>query len=802
MAIFRGAQGWFSLKVEGGPDFEVYRLSGHEEISRTYEFDLELVSRVPGLDLVDLLGRRALLTMADHSGANRLVHGSIRLAEELHTANLFTHYHLVIVPRLWYLGQNRNHRIFQHRSVVQIIDEILREQKFRCEEVEWKLKEKYQPREYCVQYDESDLYFISRLCEEEGIYYYFEHQADSHVLCFSDASGGPDIPNQPEGLLRFFPGSGQVADEAVVRNLVVKRTVNSDTASYREWNFEKPFLDLEVSSHEADQALAPAPGGLKLETYQYPHLYELKEPGERYSRIQLARQLTFSKVAEGAGDVTRLLPGFSFKVYGHPRPEANGLWWLTEVRHYGEQPQVLEHEAPERGFTYGNSFTAIPFETRFIPELAHPKKTINGLQSALVTGPEGEEVFVDEYGRVKVHFHWDRLGPLNDRSTRWVRVAADWAGMNFGYIQPPRIGQEVLVEFMEGDPDRPVVTGRVYKKEHMPPWELPSQKALSGLQTREFHGQPKNQLVMDDTPGQIQLQVSSDYMFSQMNLGYLTRLNHISGRDDFRGKGFELRTDGWGAVRAGKGLFITTYARPEAASHHKDMIETLDCLEAGLNLHKEQAQRAARNLAQPDEADETLPGLETQFLDAKGSGAAHGEMAAPHLLISSPAGLAADTPQTAHRAAGEHQALTAGKNISLAAGLSLVVSTARRIGLFAAEAGLKLFAAKGKVEIQAQDDDVEIIADKVLKIISAKERIHISAPEEILLTGADSYVRINSGGVTSGTPAKFMSYAGSHSLTGPRNKDYLNPTLPVVAECLLEAQRCVRPACPLCGKSQ
>ncbi|UQZ87844.1 type VI secretion system tip protein VgrG [Deltaproteobacteria bacterium Smac51] len=509
MSAFEANKGWFEIQVEGGPNFGVYNFKGREKLNEPYEFVVELVSRKADVDLVPLLGSQAMLSIGDHSGGKRLVHGSIREARQLHTANIFTHYRLRIVPRLWYLGQNKNHRIFQNQSAKDIIDQILKEQGFLSQNVAWKLKESYEHREYCVQYGESDLHFISRLCEEEGIYYYFEHRADAHVLCFSDASGGPMIVQSE---LVLFAGSGQAADTAVVTRFNLKQTVHSDKASYREWNFEKPPLDLEVMKNEPDEKKAPVPGGLDLETYQYPHLYNLKGPGEKYAQVQLLRQITFTKWAEGRGQAASMLPGSAFNLSMHPRKEANAQWWLTEVYHHGEQPQVLEHEAPsERGFFYRNSFTAIPFEVRFVPEIKHPKCRVIGQQTAIVTGPDGEEIYTDQYGRVKVEFHWDRRDLANERSSSWIRVSQGWAGGEYGTMAIPRIGHEVVVTFLEGDPDRPLITGRVYHAENKVPYELPAEKTKTVFESFSSPGGGGfNELRIEDKKGQEEIYVHAE----------------------------------------------------------------------------------------------------------------------------------------------------------------------------------------------------------------------------------------------------------------------------------------------------
>ena len=504
---------WFNFTAQSG-DFGVYAFSGFEEVCKPYEFGIELVSRSANVDLTALLGTPACLSIADRSGGERLVHGLIREMEQLHTANRFTHYRCSLVPRLWFLGQIRDHRIFQNLSVVEIIQQILKEQGFTADGSSFKLSCSYEPREYCVQYGETDLHFITRLCEEEGIYFYFEHNRDSHCLCFCDREGGPKIPGQSD--LRFFPGSGQRSDTAVINRLTLHEQVNSNAAAYREWNFRKPRLDLEVRDKEEDKQAAPAPPGMLLEQYAYPHLYQLRQPGERYVKLRMLRQLTFRQWIECSSDVARFLPSYTFSMHDHPREALNAGWWVVSVRHEGQQPGVLEHEAPDgRGLHYASRVTAIPEMTRFIPTLEHPKNRIIGEQSAIVTGPEGEEIYPDEYGRVKVQFHWDREGRHNENTTCWIRVSQGWAGSKYGIMAIPRIGHEVVVSFLEGDPDRPLITGRVYHELNMPPYELPAHKTRTVFKSMSTPGKENeergfNELRIEDKKGQEEIYLHAE----------------------------------------------------------------------------------------------------------------------------------------------------------------------------------------------------------------------------------------------------------------------------------------------------
>ena len=767
----------------------VFSFKGEETINTPFQFEIEFITRNHDLDIEDFIGSEGLLTISDRSGGVRHVHGLLRQIGYVNTRKTYSHFRCLLVPRLWFLSETQDHKIYQHKTVYEIIEDILKKHTFLPESYSFKLKEmdKYSSREYCVQYGESDLHFLTRLCEEEGIFFYFEHTAEGHCLCFSDAPGGPAI--QGESGLLFHSGFGTVPDTAVISDLRVNHKVNSDISTYKEWNFTKPSLSLLAEEAETEWERAPVPHAMRLETYQHPHLYQRQDEGDRYVDIQLQRQLTYREWAEGESDVSRVLPGHVFSLNGHPRSDANRSWWLVSVRHAGEQPGVLEHEAPnDTGFSYSVLFTVIPDTTRFVPVLKHPKVRVDGVQSAIVTGPTGEEVYTDEYGRVKVQFHWDRDGQRDEKTTCWVRVADTHAGNNFGGITVPRIGEEVLVEFMEGDPDRPLITGRGYNRHKMPPWELPEQKTLTGFQTREFNGDQRNQVLFDDTQGEVQAQISSDHALSQLNLGHITRVNHIQGRKEKRGEGFELRTDDWGVVRAGAGMLISTHKRNRAESYQTDLKEAAEGLSRSVDQHKRQADLALHHAAQVEEPDEYLPPMQTQLDEVMGGGEQE-ELSAPHMVITSPAGLELITPETSHMTAGKQMAFTAMKNITAAAAKSIGLMGMRSVSLYAHQEGMKLYAGHGKVDIQAHDDDLDLIAEKLLRIISAKQKIHISAPKEILLTAGDSYVKITGSGVEIGSSGDYKVFTASHKFDGPNTIPPIGIQLPSSTPCMAEAAR-------------
>ena len=772
---------WFAFSLDDEREsagFGVYAVTGREERNAPYCYEIELVSPVRELDLTGWMGRKALLTLCDRGGGRRLVHGSLWRMEHLRTGGRHTHYRCELVPALRFLEFTRDHRIFQHLAVPRIIEEVLRKHHFPVEDFDFYLSGRYEPREYCVQYGESDLHFISRLCEEEGIAFSFEHEARRERICFSDVPGGPPVPG--ESRLRYHPGSGQRPDTAVISRLDFCRAVGSPKTTLRDWNFLTPSADLTVHEEETDVRRAPVPPALHLETYQYPQLYKDVPQGAHYADVQLKRQRVWNTWIELESDAVCFVPGCSFEVYGHPREEANGQWAVVAAEHAGSQPAVLREDAPEeRAHDYRVRVTAIPLHTRFVPEIRHPKQRIPGLQSAIVCGLSGEEVYCDALGRIKVQFHWDRLGARNEDSSCWLRVAGPLAGDGFGVVRLPRLGQEVMVEFLEGDPDRPVVTGRWYNEERLPPWRLPEQKALSGVQSREFGQDRRNQLLFDDTAGSIQAQLSCDHGLSQLNLGRLVRIDHVSGRKDFRGEGFELRTDDWGVLRAGRGLFLSTDARAAAGGHHKSATEAQAALDRAAARHGESAGLARQRQAQDEEdGAQVAEALRIQADELRGPGMRHEEFSTPHILLSSGADAALTAGGTGFWHAERSVAVTAERHGSISAGGSLLVSAMRKVRLFAGSLGMRLMAARGKLSIQAQSGALDLVAARVASIISTSGGIRISSPSSILLSAGGSYLKLGINGIELGTAGAFDVYSGGQSLLPPREKDWCEPDLP------------------------
>lgn len=486
----------FTINIPGvSHDCQILSFTGQEALNEPFRFDLELVSR-RGIDNLEaLLHRPAFLHIA---GDARGVHGLIDSIAETDPLADLRRYTMTLRPQLAYLGHRRNHRIFQRSTVPQIIARVLKEHGIVDDKM-FHLRGSYPEREYCVQYGESDLHFIQRLCEEEGLHFHFEHSLDQHRIVFGDdQTSFPELPAIP-----YRQHSGMVAAEPVVSRFEVRLETRTSRTVRQDYNFEKPRLDLETTIGNEEPPL--------LEDFSYPGRYTDRERGKQLAQRALERHRADYRLAQGQSDQAGLASGRLITLSEHPSQSCNGRWLLTGIRHEGHQPQVLEEYAgasagQELSPGYWNRFSAIPGDTPFRPASQHPKPRILGSQTAVVTGPKGEEIHCDAHGRVRVRFHWDRDAHENDTTSCWLRVASSWAGNRYGAVAIPRVGMEVLVTFLESDPDQPVISGCLYHAEQVPPYPLPENKTRSVFKTLSSPGGGGyNELRVEDRKGQEQI---------------------------------------------------------------------------------------------------------------------------------------------------------------------------------------------------------------------------------------------------------------------------------------------------------
>lgn len=490
----------FALTIEGlSNDLQVLALQGREAISQPFLFEVDLVSEQPFLDLETLLHKPAFLQLSpDGSG----IHGQIYRASQGDSGKRLTRYAVTLRPQLAYLAHRTNQRIFQNLTVPKIIGMVLEEHGIQSNAYEFKVGTIYPERIYCVQYDESDLHFVQRLCEEEGIHYHFQHSTTGHTLVFGD-----DQTVFPKlAPVAYQQDSGMVATDPVIKRFDLRLETRTSRTTRRDYDFEKPRLTLE--SENRGDAIPD------LEDYDYPGRFVDRERGKQLAKRALERHRSDYQLAMGKSDQPLLVSGHFLALTQHPKAKWNDLWLLTEILHEGKQPQVLEESVTSDTTDlkddfhqgYRNRFQATPWDVPNRPQLNHPKPRILGSQNAVVTGPKGEEIHCDQYGRVKVQFPWDREGQSDDKTSCWLRVSSAWAGAMYGGIAIPRIGMEVLVTFLEGDPDQPLISGCLYHKENVVPYDLPANKTRSTFKSLSSPGGGGfNELRIEDKKGQEQI---------------------------------------------------------------------------------------------------------------------------------------------------------------------------------------------------------------------------------------------------------------------------------------------------------
>ena len=444
------------------------RIQGEEALSTPFRFTLDLLSD-RSIDPASML-RKPLGVVFDLSdGSARHVHGRVSRFALVGKHGALSAYRAEVVPAFWFATLASDWRIFQDKTVKEIVEHVL--QGASVPDFEWRLSGNYKKREYCVQFGETNLAFVSRLLEEEGIYYYFVHEQGRHVMVMGDApSGFEDCPGpQPIRVTGQPPATAGAPD--VVLELAREASVHTAAFALRDFDYLAPAQPVEASMDGQGEA-----------RYEYPGGFKTRGDGDRYARIRMEEQEALRQTVTGRGLARALFAGGKFAVSEHFQREANRKYVAVSVRHQGH---VTGYRAGETvGAQYENAFVAIPDDAAYRPPRRTPKPQVRGAQTALVVGKSGEEIWVDAHGRVKVKFHWDRAPGKDEKSSCWVRVASSWAGKGWGALQLPRVGQEVVVEFLDGDPDRPLIIGSVYNATQTPPYAPGSTPWMSGLRTR------------------------------------------------------------------------------------------------------------------------------------------------------------------------------------------------------------------------------------------------------------------------------------------------------------------------------
>lgn len=485
----------FTFRVVDGMEFDVIEFTLDEALSETFRLELDLASSDPAVDFGQVLDRPALFTLWHGEQPVRHVHGLVSALEQGETGFRRTRYRAVIEPELARLKLSSDWRVFQTQSVPEIIEGALKRHGILNHGLI--VTNQHLPREYCVQAGDTDYQFLERIAREEGFYYTFLHNADGHRLIHSDrlAVQG-SIGDAP---VLYNPNAGGDAAAPALRRFRYVENVRTAQQTQRDYVFTNPGYDQQHSLRGRDLAQdARRP----YERYDYPGRYKRNEAGKPFTENRLRGHRRDARIARVEGDDPRLLPGISFELAGHPRDEWNSAWRPVRIQHHGIQhtSQAEDGADSEQGTRYSYAAELVTDCTEWRAEPL-PKPRIDGSQPATVVGPPGEEIYCDEWGRVKIQFPWDRLGNFDGQSSCWVRVAQNWAGAAWGHMTIPRIGQEVLVNFMNGDPDQPIIVGRTYMATQPPPYELPRHKTRMTIKSQTHKGQGFNEMRFEDEAG-------------------------------------------------------------------------------------------------------------------------------------------------------------------------------------------------------------------------------------------------------------------------------------------------------------
>ncbi|WP_332877053.1 type VI secretion system Vgr family protein [Massilia sp. S19_KUP03_FR1] len=765
------------------------RILAHEELSRGFRFEVEVLSKEAHIPLKMLMGRMVVISLVRSDGSLRYFNGYVTEFRFVRTDGGFAFYEMILEPWMAFTRLRINNVSFHGKSVREITEETLKH--FRQADWHMHIFESDPRLTVANQHNETDFNHLHRRWEALGLHYWYEHRFDGHTLMLSDSSllAEPiDATRYDDAeVIPFRAESGANEDDGIHAWSAV-RQLGSGTTTLASFDYKNP------TTQRASWESGNEQGDFyPYEVYENMGEYGFRLPsqGEQLAQKRMVELDKATQYFEAAGNDRTVQPGRVFKLGGHFSAEPRSMEYDPEPRaSIGRREYLIldaRHEAsnnyqagPGAPSHYKNTFTCVRSRIRWRPGRGYNSKAcVNpGLQTAIVVGPAGSEIHTDSYGRVKIQMHWDRMGQYDENSSPWIRVMAPAAGHQFGQIRLPRVGEEVTVVYPDGNIDHPLILGAVYNGLHMPPWALPAQAPLAGLRSREMGGGTRgNHLILDDTQGKIQAQLKSDHQCSQLSLGHITRIEDNAGRKDARGEGFELRTDGHGVARAAKGMLITTEARQTASGPIKDMAESIRRLDAAHTLHDAQATAALQGLAQETGQQHTVADvLKAQYNAVRGSGNEFPELAQAHLVLASPAGIETTTAQSTHIASDEHTALTTGRNLSIAAGDSVFASIKQTFRLFVHKAGMRLVAAAGKITVQAHDDDIQIIANKVLSLISQTDWIDLRGKKGVRLHGADCMLEISD--LVQFFTSRPVLFHGNLETLAPKNKPQPAPPAP------------------------
>ncbi|KKC43898.1 type VI secretion system Vgr family protein [Acinetobacter sp. V2] len=817
------------------------RIEGQHQLNGGIEAELICLSTSAQIALKQFIGVQVAVDQVTDAGQLFRTTGIVTEASYGQSDGALTLYKLTLkdATNLWH--KRRNSRVFMNKSIIEVTEVLFKEWQEKSQLFATSLSldfsglsQSYDIRPFIMQHNESDYDFLTRLWRSEGVSWLID-EAELFVPHFTAPIQAQklrliDDNSQYQALerrsIRYHRSSATEYQDSIT-GFVAVRTLQPTAVHVQRWQPDalahEEGVGSVITTHIHSEQFDSASLSLEQAWHVSPAwMQDLK--GEDQATASSSNQL--EKLNQHFTNMYASQAKY-FKAYSSVRDSQVGYWFNLQ-----EHPEIDQHERVDQEFLIiaknfynqnnlpkdlhqqvsqlltqsrwdkygyddierqGNELTLIRRQIKTAPEY-HPEqhRPIAYPQRAKVVGPEGETIHVDEWGRIKVRFLFTRSDDHghdggagsndNDTDSAWVDVLTPWAGEGYGARFLPRIGEVVVIDFFDGNIDRPFVTGRIHEAQRSPTkfdvkGQLPATKKLSGIRSQEISGSGFNQLRFDDTTGQISTQLQSSHAATQLNLGNLSHPKE-QATSQGRGEGFELRTDAWGAVRAGNGLYISTHKQDQAQGLHLDANETKQQLEGGLNNSKALSEVAKNQQTDPLEVLDHLKNFLDQIEQQDKDKATAFKQAI--MVLSAPNSIAVASNEDIHLSADGQISQTAGDSINLSTQKNLIAHAQNKISFFAAQDGARMYAGKGKIELQAQSDGTDIIARKGIKIISTEDRIEIISPKEIILTADGSQLKINSSGIFPITGGKLEVKAGQHLFMSGANIVVPKISLPTI----------------------
>ncbi|MBB7166084.1 type VI secretion system tip protein VgrG [Escherichia coli] len=745
------------LKIRGlQSPVDVLTFEGREQLSTPFRYDIQFTSTDKAItpELVLMQDGAFSLTAPPVQGmpvqtALRTLHGVITGFKHLSSSQDEARYEVRLEPRMALLARSRQNAIYQNQTVPQIVEKILRERhQMRGQDFVFNLKSEYPSREQVMQYGEDDLTFISRLLSEVGIWFRFATDARLKIEVvefYDDQSGyerGLTLPlRHPSGL---FDGETEAVWGLNTAYSVVEKSVTT-----RDYNYRTATAEMMTEQHDATGGDNTTYG----EAYHYADNFlqkgdkEAAESGAFYARIRHERYLNEQAILQGQSTSSLLMPGLEIRVQGDDAPAVFRKGVLITG--------VTASAARDR--SYELTFTAIPYSERYgyRPALI-PRPVMAGTLPARVTSTVKNDIYahIDKDGRYRVNLDFDRDTWKPGYESLWVRQSRPYAGDTYGLHLPLLAGTEVSIAFEEGNPDRPYIAGVKHDSAHT------DHVTIQNYKRNVLRTPANNKIRLDDERGKEHIKVSTEYGGkSQLNLGHL-----VDAGKQQRGEGFELRTDMWGAVRAKKGIFISADAQDKAQGQVREMAPAMAILDGAQSQMQSLSTDAQTTNADPADLSSQIALLQQSVKD----------LTQAVILLSAPKGVAIASGEHLQLAASKNVIANAGNNADIGVVKNMFIGVGQALSVFVRKAGIKLFANKGAVSVQAQNDLMELLAQKSIEITSTEDEIKITAKKKITLNGGGSYIRLDACGIEAGTPREYNVKAGYY---GRKPKAKLTPEL-------------------------